>query len=131
MKTCSNIDCKQINPQSEHCFYKDKRIKSCVSKRCVVCTNEYNRNQYRKHKSKRKQKMREYNHRTRLSQFKGNRCELCGFIPIDPCQLDVDHIDGNRKNTITQNLQTLCANCHRLKTKLSYDGTYKQMKTIE
>jgi hypothetical protein len=47
---------------------------------------------------------------------KGNSCILCGFIPQHQCQLDVDHIDGNHKNNDINNLQTLCANCHRLKT---------------
>jgi 5-methylcytosine-specific restriction endonuclease McrA len=45
-----------------------------------------------------------------------NLCEMCGFIPEHICQLDVDHIDGNHKNNALENLQTLCANCHRLKT---------------
>ena len=44
-------------------------------------------------------------------------CERCGFIPEDSCQLDVDHKDGNHDNNSEDNLQTLCANCHRLKTK--------------
>ena len=43
-------------------------------------------------------------------------CEFCGFIPVEMCQLDVDHIDGNHNNNDISNLQTLCANCHRLKT---------------
>ena len=51
-------------------------------------------------------------------RYKKQHCEYCGFIPIDLCQLDVDHIDGNRNNSLPENLQTLCANCHRLKTKL-------------
>jgi len=38
------------------------------------------------------------------------------------CQLDVDHKDGDRKNNLESNLQTLCANCHRLKTFLSGDN---------
>jgi len=42
-------------------------------------------------------------------------------MPQDICQLDVDHIDGNHKNNEINNLQTLCANCHRLKTKLERD----------
>jgi 5-methylcytosine-specific restriction endonuclease McrA len=46
---------------------------------------------------------------------------LCGFVPVHSCQLDVDHIDGNRNNNDLANLQTLCANCHRLKTKLNKD----------
>lgn len=48
--------------------------------------------------------------------YKKEKCELCGFIPIHSCQLDVDHIDGNRENSNIENLQTLCANCYRLKT---------------
>lgn len=47
---------------------------------------------------------------------KKDKCDFCGFIPIHMCQLDVDHIDGNNKNNDISNLQTLCANCHRLKT---------------
>jgi 5-methylcytosine-specific restriction endonuclease McrA len=53
--------------------------------------------------------------------FVSDRCSNCGFIPIHICQLDVDHIDGNKKNNNVSNLQTLCANCHRLKTFLSKD----------
>jgi len=48
-------------------------------------------------------------------------CNECGFIAIHPCQLDVDHIDGNRTNNDLQNLQILCSNCHRLKTYLNKD----------
>jgi len=46
-------------------------------------------------------------------------CERCGFLAEDVCQLDVDHIirktDGGTNDP--NNLQVLCANCHRLKTK--------------
>ena len=52
---------------------------------------------------------------------KKDRCEFCGFIALHSVQLDVDHIDGNRKNNDISNLQTLCANCHRLKTQLNND----------
>lgn len=48
---------------------------------------------------------------------KGSICNMCGFVPEDSCQLDVDHIDGDHHNNALENLQTLCANCHRLKTK--------------
>ena len=58
-------------------------------------------------------------------EYKGFSCELCNFIPQDPVQLDVDHIDGNPSNNDKSNLQTLCANCHRLKTKLSKDWIKK------
>jgi len=48
--------------------------------------------------------------------MKGPCCEVCGFIPVNRCQLDLDHVDGNRHNDDVKNLQTICANCHRLKT---------------
>ena len=48
-----------------------------------------------------------------LRKFKEPMCKTCGFIPEHPCQLDVDHIDGNSKNNKPENYQTLCANCHR------------------
>jgi len=51
--------------------------------------------------------------------FKRKNCEFCGFIPFHTCQLDIDHIDENHKNNNPENLQTLCANCHRLKTFLA------------
>jgi len=46
---------------------------------------------------------------------KGVVCEWCGFVPRISEQLDVDHKDGNHMNDDPSNLQTLCANCHRLK----------------
>jgi protein-arginine kinase activator protein McsA len=56
-----------------------------------------------------------YGHRL----FKKNYCELCGFVAINPVQLDVDHINGNHNDRREENLMTLCANCHRLKTYLT------------
>jgi len=66
--------------------------------------------------------LEEFNERLRT---KGNRryrkakkdtCERCAFVAEHPCQLDVDHIDGDHSNNRPSNLQTLCANCHRLKS---------------
>lgn len=48
-------------------------------------------------------------------------CSKCGFIPEHRCQLDVDHIDGNKMNNSDSNLQVICANCHRLKTQVNKD----------
>jgi len=64
-------------------------------------------------------------HRTmRKRPYRGfvqDKCSNCGFVPIHSCQLDIDHIDGNNKNNSISNLQTLCSNCHRLKTFLNKD----------
>ncbi len=69
-----------------------------------------------------KLKRTRYPHRAHKKDY----CELCGFKAKHRVQLDVDHIDGNNKNNDPVNFQTLCANCHRLKTFLSKDGAYKQ-----
>jgi 5-methylcytosine-specific restriction endonuclease McrA len=50
--------------------------------------------------------------------YKKDKCDGCGFVAKHKCQLDVDHIDGDKTNDNESNLQTLCANCHRLKTYL-------------
>lgn len=54
-------------------------------------------------------------------ELKGPVCEDCGFIPVHPCQLEVDHVDGDHTNDDPENRRTRCANCHRLKTFLSRD----------
>jgi hypothetical protein len=53
---------------------------------------------------------------------KKDKCEHCWFVPIHSCQLDVHHIDWNSNNNSINNLQTLCANCHRLTTLLQRDN---------
>ena len=66
---------------------------------------------------RRQQRLQNYTEEAfEYQKFKKNSCEVCKFRPLDKCQLDVDHIDGNHKNNEEDNLQTLCANCHRLKT---------------
>ena len=55
------------------------------------------------------------------------RCEACGFIAAHPCQLDIDHKDGDSLNDDLMNLQVLCANCHRLKTFLNDDVKLRQL----
>jgi len=48
------------------------------------------------------------------SLIEKEKCENCSFFPTHKCQLDIDHIDGNKKNNSISNLMVLCANCHRL-----------------
>lgn len=61
-------------------------------------------------------------------KVKDTKCSRCGFIAEDSIQLDVDHIDGNPSNNHESNLQTLCANCHRLKTKRNDDWNSNHAK---
>lgn len=67
----------------------------------------------------------EHSHKFPYRRHKKDHCELCGFVAVYKGQLDVDHIDGNHKNNDINNLQTLCANCHRLKTHLNKDSHRK------
>ena len=53
-------------------------------------------------------------------------CELCGFVALDPCQLDVHHINGDKRDNSNDNAQVLCANCHRLVTKANKQGIYNE-----
>lgn len=46
-------------------------------------------------------------------RHKGESCELCGYEPFWKRALDVHHRDGDNTNNDTDNLMTLCANCHR------------------
>lgn len=48
--------------------------------------------------------------------YKTNTCSKCGFVAVDIMQMDLDHVDGDSSNHDPENLQTLCANCHRLKS---------------
>lgn len=71
---------------------------------------------------------KQYKYRLNKKTF----CEMCGFVAKHRVQLDVDHIDGNHKNDNESNLQTICANCHRLKTVLWGDHNgkvYEPLKT--
>jgi HNH endonuclease len=79
-------------------YKKGKQYISAVCKACARWSSKKmsNTKNYRIHK-------KEY-------------CEACGFVAKHISQLDVDHIDGNSSNNNIDNLQTLCANCHRLKT---------------
>lgn len=50
-----------------------------------------------------------------LKERDGYECSCCGITEWNnsPISLDVDHIDGNIKNNLPENLRFLCPNCHR------------------
>lgn len=64
--------------------------------------------------------------RRKAHRAKKGYCEKCLTVPEDKKLLDVDHIDGDRSNNDSSNLQTLCKPCHKVKTKENRD--YKNEK---
>ena len=101
------------------CGKKQQQRKSGTTKYhpyCSSCRKEL----YGGGDTKGQQKRREEKKRPYIIHKKDS-CESCGFLPTHSCQLDVDHIDGDHHNNDPNNLQTLCSNCHRLKTYLAKD----------
>ena len=43
---------------------------------------------------------------------RGNKCEDCGIPESKKVPLQVDHIDGNKKNCGDKNLKVRCPACH-------------------
>jgi hypothetical protein len=86
---------------------KQSRVNKVSGKPYWVC---YNRHRDTKNRSERPHRL-----------HKKDICEECGFVPKHPCQLAVDHIDGDKKNNTPENYQTLCHNCHAYKTHLRKD----------
>lgn len=123
MKHCSRENCSQINPQPLENFHKKSVSKDGLSPQCKHCKSNSEKKRYSNPAFK------EYNssrpHGKYYKLHKKSACERCNFIPEHLCQLDVDHIDGDHSNSEPSNLQTLCANCHRLKTKLNGDNRWK------
>ena len=86
--------CGKILPFSE--FYKDRRKLDGCYLYCKKCHGAVVNGDY--------------------VLSKKDHCEACGFIPIDSCQLSIDHKDEHHSNDTPDNLWTLCANCHWLKS---------------
>ena len=56
------------------------------------------------------------NHKAVLLLERGHQCEDCKLVEwkSQPIPLELEHIDGNNKNDIRENLKLLCCNCHAL-----------------
>ena len=73
-------------------------------------------------------------------KFRKDYCEnidgrlglVCTATIVEPMwQLDADHIDGDPTNNTENNIQTLCKNCHAVKTKDSKDYLTAGRKTLK
>jgi len=101
--------CEVCNKNLVGLKYTDKKGTKHYRKKCYSCHVTKGR--------KERKRIKKYP----WIKFKKEKCEFCGFIPIHTCQLEVDHKNGKKSDNNKDNLQTLCANCHRLKTYLHKD----------
>lgn len=60
------------------------------------------------------------------------KCVECGWgeknIYTNTIPLEVDHIDGDSKNNLRDNLRVLCPNCHSLKNTFKNTGKRKSSR---
>lgn len=56
---------------------------------------------------------------------KADRCAICRITPEKSSDLHLDHIDGDRSNNTSKNIQTLCVECHKYKTAKQKDWKKK------
>jgi hypothetical protein len=64
-------------------------------------------------------------------RLRKSHCEICGQGDTWnglPLTLEIDHIDGNRKNNASENLRTLCPNCHR--QQVTSNKSKKKLKEV-
>ena len=116
MKKC--IRCNEEKEMAE--FYKHPMTKDGLQGRCKSCFKEdskfHHKNWVMTAKGRDYVRSKKNLGKRPYLIHREDKCRRCGFVPENNCQLTVDHIDKNRKNNSVGNLQTLCHNCHNLKS---------------
>ena len=129
-RTCKFIGCNTLG-QHLGKYNKDGTIR-----RRSLCSNHHyiytaakkglNKNQWKNSFHKYKKYRKEY-----CENIDGRLGFKCTATIVNPYwQLDADHINGNPTNNEEANIQTLCSNCHRMKTMISADGKSPGRKTL-
>ena len=85
---------------------------------CLHCDNTF---KYRSNKKFCSRYCKTRYKRKPYLKYRKTKCDSCGIEPEWIGVLDIDHIDGDKNNNQKNNLQTLCSNCHRLKTHKNRD----------
>ena len=115
--------------------YYDKKDKQAIAQGYASLQDKLNQQaQAQGFKSRTDKKNRTH----RYLKYRKDHCEntdgrlgfVCQALIVNDCQLDVDHIDGNSENNDPINLQTLCKNCHSVKTLMYKDYKTPGRKTI-
>lgn len=67
-----------------------------------------------------------------LEEIHGPGCSCCKLTIWNnlPIPLDIDHVDGNRKNNLPENLRLLCPNCHRQTETWGNSKSQRLLKSI-
>lgn len=67
-----------------------------------------------------------------LILLRGHQCECCKNTEWlgQPINLEVHHIDGDKKNNTLENLQLLCPNCHSYTDNYGTKGIQKSLQEI-
>ena len=109
MKECLNCN-KDIPNRNKYC--------------CLECQKEYEYKVYiEEWKNGCKDGMRgqyqlSMHIKTYLLKKYNYKCSKCGWGEVNPytkkIPLEIEHIDGNYKNNLEENLTVLCPNCHSL-----------------
>lgn len=100
---------------------------------CAKSTVSYHVGESQKEKSRKRGQHTKAVRKEKVGQTKMKPCKVCGLVPVDPCQMDYDHLDATQKvagvNQMIKNYswektmleiekcQLICSNCHRLLTK--------------
>lgn len=119
-----------LEKQSHKGYGRFRALCNACHKERYPKTAEYIRKYMKERRKHEEYVLNEKNQRQRVGykKYKKDHCEKCKFIAVESCQLDIDHIDGDKSNNDPLNLQTLCANCHRLKT--YQERNFKKKKTV-